>query len=162
MAPATAPAPASTARWGLRFSLLTGAVAALLVAFQLKQNPDLIDDETVYCYQGVKTEAFPENVDADKYNCFGVSPSTGLFTRVFESSSASAETIRKGYALPGLWDGHGHLLQYGEFLHSADLFGSDSFDEIRDRLKGYLDANPGSGSRDNWFVYLWRSTLIRT
>lgn len=151
MAPATAPNPASTLRWGLRSSLLTGA-AVLVVALQLKQIPGHIDDETVYCYQGVKPEALPENVNANKYNCFGVSPSTGLFTRVFESSIASTETIRKGYALPGLWDGHGHLLQYGEFLHSADLFGSDSFDAIRDRLKVHLDANPGSGSKDNWFV----------
>jgi hypothetical protein len=58
--------------------------------------------------------------------------------------------IRKGYVLPGLWDGHGHLLQYGEFLHSADLFGADSPEEVRRRLRVYLAANPGVGGKGEW------------
>ncbi|KAM7199371.1 Amidohydrolase family domain containing protein, partial [Naviculisporaceae sp. PSN 640] len=151
MAPAPAPTPA-TSRWGLRLSSLAGVAAVLVAAFQFQQKSQSVENETVYCYEGVKTEALALSQGENKFNCFGVSPSTGRFTRVFESNSLESSTadIRKGHVLPGLWDGHGHLMQYGEFLHSADLFGSKSFDEIRGRLRGYLDSKLGSGTRDNW------------
>jgi hypothetical protein len=55
-----------------------------------------------------------------------------------------------GYVIPGLWDGHGHLLQYGEFLHSVDLFGSSSIGDVRSRLRNYIDSHPGAGTADNW------------
>jgi hypothetical protein len=58
--------------------------------------------------------------------------------------------IRKGYVLPGLWDGHGHLLQYGEFLHSADLLGAVSPEVVRWRLWVYWAANPGVGGNGEW------------
>jgi hypothetical protein len=95
----------------------------------------------------------------------------GVFGRVFSSSSSHSVSglesesespgegdgdgeqqleIRKGYVLPGLWDGHGHLLMYGEFLHSADLFGADSPEEVRRRLRAYLAANPGVGGKEEW------------
>lgn len=126
----------------------------LVAGFQFRQKNQSAENEAIYCYEGVKTEASASSQAESKFNCFGVSPSTGRFTRVFESSSVESSTveIKKGYVLPGLWDGHGHLMQYGEFLHSADLFGSRSFDEIHGRLRGYLDSNPGSGTKDNWLV----------
>lgn len=169
----------ATTRWGSGLwitSLLAGVAAVLMVvASQLPSSLgvpliggkgnfplDGAGDEVTYCYQGVKTEASPAGHGdvKKKVNCFRVSPSTGLFTRVFDSSAVSTtkdkeERIRKGYVLPGLWDGHGHLVQYGEFLHSANLFGSTSFDEIRERLREYLDKNPGGvGGRENWYVSL--------
>lgn len=52
--------------------------------------------------------------------------------------------------MPGLWDGHGHLLQYGEFLHSADLFGCTEYTCVLDRIASYLDANPDAGTPKNW------------
>jgi predicted amidohydrolase YtcJ len=80
-----------------------------------------------------------------------VSPS-GKFSKVFSASSDSklAETAHPGYAMPGLWDGHGHLLPYGEFLNSVDLFGSTSMDEIRGRVRGYVEGHPGAGSATEW------------
>jgi predicted amidohydrolase YtcJ len=66
-----------------------------------------------------------------------------------------------GYVIPGLWDGHGHLLQYGEFLHSVDLFGSDSLDEVRRRIKVYLQDNPGAGTSSSWLRGVgWDQTLL--
>ncbi|KAM7198652.1 Amidohydrolase family domain containing protein [Rhypophila sp. PSN 637] len=156
MAPAPPPTPPTSPRWGLRLSSLAGAAAVLIAAFQFQQKGSFsiaAKDEIVYCYEGVKTEALPSSQgDNNKgNNCFGVSPSTGEFTRVFESSTSTESVeISKGYVLPGLWDGHGHLMQYGEFLHSADLFGAGSFEEIRKRLRGYLELNPGAGTRDSW------------
>ncbi|KAK3316706.1 amidohydrolase family-domain-containing protein [Apodospora peruviana] len=140
----------TTARWGIsvRISLIT--CAAVFLAVIVKQwYPESHDSSTeglrtVYCYEGVFSHT-------SSNNCFGVSSTTGKFTSVFTSFPAGTEyEIRKGYAVPGLWDGHGHLLQYGEFLHSADLFGSDSVGEIKQRLNDYLEKNPGVGSRDNW------------
>lgn len=52
--------------------------------------------------------------------------------------------------IPGLWDGHGHLRQYGEFLHSVDLFGSSSLEEVMVRVKKYIAENPSAGSKDEW------------
>jgi len=158
-------APSSPAwRWGLRLSLLAGSIA-VAVRYQQQQHPlggDITQHETTqdtFCYQGIRTgDDNDENV-----NCFSVKD--GQFSRVFngESVSERAET-RPGYVLPGLWDGHGHLLQYGEFLHSVDLFGSKTADDIRLRLKNYLDANPGTGTRDNWYFtpLLFHSTRSPT
>lgn len=56
----------------------------------------------------------------------------------------------EGHVIPGLWDGHGHLLQYGEFLHSVDLFGAETLDDVRERVKKYVDENAGAGTKDNW------------
>ncbi|KAI0407636.1 amidohydrolase [Xylaria palmicola] len=100
-----------------------------------------------HCYQGVQTDGA---ADAG-VNCFSVS-STGKFTKVFSVSSDSelAETAQPGYAMPGLWDGHGHLLQYGEFLNSVDLFGATTMDEIRGLVRKYLDEHPNAGTAQEW------------
>ncbi|GAP83212.1 putative amidohydrolase 3 [Rosellinia necatrix] len=100
-----------------------------------------------HCYQGVRTNG-AANADA---NCFSVS-STGKFTKVFSVSSDSelAKTAHAGYAMPGLWDGHGHLLQYGEFLNSVDIFGSTTMDEVRGRVRRYVDEHPGAGTAQEW------------
>ncbi|KAA8635150.1 hypothetical protein SMACR_06116 [Sordaria macrospora] len=120
-----------------------------------------------YCYTSVLTEA-GSHKQAD---CFSISPD-GKFTKVFHSaedvlivgdndynddggSNLAVET-KEGYVIPGIWDGHGHLIQYGEFLHSVDLFGAKSAEEVRERVRGYLkDAEKegeGSdvGSKENW------------
>jgi len=163
--------PSSAVRWGTRLSLLAGGVAVVLSLqphLFSQQSPlgphhDGAPEEIhTYCYQSVRATA----TDPGNNNCFSVSSKNGTFTRVFSSPSSSSSSaqgggeeeveenggyeIRKGHVLPGLWDGHGHLIQYGEFLHSADLFGADSPGEVRRRLRAYLDANPGVGTRGTW------------
>ncbi|KAI1814179.1 amidohydrolase [Poronia punctata] len=116
-----------------------------LVRFR-QDAADYLFAET-HCYQAVRT-----NVLGDRdVNCFSVS-STGTFSMVFtvDAGSKLAETAHSGYAMPGLWDGHGHLLQYGEFLNSVDLFGSKTMDDIRDRVHSYVDEHPGAGTADEW------------
>ncbi|KAK3937890.1 putative amidohydrolase YtcJ [Diplogelasinospora grovesii] len=144
--------------WGLRLSFLAGCIAIVLtrlvhqIPLSLEQSGSTTTQQS-FCYQGVRTDttASDQNV-----NCFTVSD--GRFTRVF-SSPVETETndegeeeveVQSGYVLPGLWDGHGHLLQYGEFLHSVDLFGSQSVEEILSRLRAYVDSHPGAGSKDEW------------
>ncbi|KAH8785516.1 amidohydrolase [Diaporthe sp. PMI_573] len=83
----------------------------------------------------------------DTAACFTVED--GHFIQVFTPVSESLEVL-PGYAIPGLWDGHGHLAQYGEFLHSVDLFGSTSLKDAKDRLTAYILAHEGVGSREDW------------
>ena len=107
---------------------------------------DYLYSET-HCYQSVRT-----NHDARPHvNCFSVSPS-GTFSDVFQADADSdlARRADSGHVIPGLWDGHGHLLQYGEFLNSVDLFGARSMDEATARIKEYAARNPEAGSRSEW------------
>ncbi|RYO78133.1 hypothetical protein DL764_010146 [Monosporascus ibericus] len=100
-----------------------------------------------HCYQSVRT-----NQAVYPYvNCFSVSPG-GTFSKVFQASADSelAQNADPGYAIPGLWDGHGHLLQYGEFLNSVDVFGTQSMEEVRSRIREYVNDNPKAGSREAW------------
>lgn len=131
------------------FALIVGA-AAVAVGFITLQKPlvALSDDESVYCYEGIRTH--DDSLPAA--SCFGVVD--GKFQNVVasggENGSPSPSHLRMGYVVPGLWDGHGHLMQYGEFLHSVDLFGSQSFEEVEARLQKYLSVNPRAGSKDEW------------
>ncbi|KAF2494082.1 amidohydrolase 3 [Lophium mytilinum] len=77
----------------------------------------------------------------------------GILTAVFDDLTSypiyKAGT-RHGYAYPGLWDGHGHLLQYGEMLESVNLFGSESMDDVLGKISLYLDKNPQVGTSTEW------------
>ncbi|KAJ4316642.1 hypothetical protein N0V84_007762 [Fusarium piperis] len=127
-------------RWGLPI-----IVVALAVAYRLQQPLNKANSAT-YCYTGVRTH----DSELPSAQCFSVVD--GVFTAVWnkEADDDQLHNQTDGYVIPGLWDGHGHLLQYGEFLHSVDLFGAQTLDEVRTRIKKYLVENPGAGSRDNW------------
>ena len=167
--------------WAPRVSLGALAVAFLIhlnhpaSSFSLFSTPEsdaaaasasLVSAKT-YCYTSVLTEA-GSHKQAD---CFSISPD-GKFTKVFHSAEDvlvvgdndynedggdnMAIEMKEGYVIPGIWDGHGHLIQYGEFLHSVDLFGAKSAEEVRERVRGYLKnaekEGEGSdvGSKENW------------
>ncbi|RTE74986.1 hypothetical protein BHE90_010549 [Fusarium euwallaceae] len=125
-------------RWGLPI-----IIVALAVAYRLQQP--LKTNSATYCYTGVRTH----DSELPSAQCFSVID--GVFTAVW-NKEVDDQLLNQtdGYVIPGLWDGHGHLLQYGEFLHSVDLFGAQTLDEVRSRIKKYLAENPGAGSKDNW------------
>ncbi|UKZ83361.1 hypothetical protein TrVFT333_011169 [Trichoderma virens FT-333] len=141
----------------LRWGSIISAIAAAVFAYSFQQHPFLftgVHNELlpVYCYQNVRTHDAAD----PSATCFSVED--GLFRYVWTQDSRDSPhqvkgadiSVSDGFAIPGLWDGHGHLLQYGEFLHSVDLFGSKSLDEVRDRIKTYLAANPGAGTKGQW------------
>lgn len=149
-------AASSLLRWAL---ILPIVVVALAVAYRLQQplgssvgEPGVASPLETYCYQRVRTQ----NKEIPTAQCFSVKQ--GLVQGVWadkelvvkDSTSSDSLTVDPGYVIPGLWDGHGHLLQYGEFLHSVDLFGSQSLDDVRERLRAYLKANPDAGTAKNW------------
>lgn len=139
-------------RWGTILSVLTAV--ALAVALRMQHQQPILDssptEPTTYCYNRVRTQDKAQK----SARCFTVQD--GVFTRVWGANKKDPATLSAtahivdGYVIPGLWDGHGHLMAYGEFLHSVDLFGSKSFDEVRDRIKTYLQSNPDAGTKDQW------------
>lgn len=125
----------------------SAVIVAVAGIIKLRQGVvDYAYTET-HCYQSVRTNSLVEPY----VNCFSVSPS-GKFSKVFkaEEDSELARNAKPGFAMPGLWDGHGHLLQYGEFLNSVDLFGSTSMEDVRSRVRNYVDENPKAGSKGEW------------
>ncbi len=101
---------------------------------------------TTYCYESIETLS----LSSPQFNCFSVS--NGKFSKVFRDKT-SIESLRhahKGHVIPGLWDGHGHLIQYGESLGSVSLFGAQSMDEVKNRLIEYKASHLEAGSPEQW------------
>lgn len=103
---------------------------------------------TTHCYSSVTTLAS----ELPHAQCFSVS--NGKFSRVFRDPVSEdlqgLERPRTGHVIPGLWDGHGHLLQYGESLDSVNIFGSSSMKEVQQRLLDYKTKRPETGTRQQW------------
>jgi predicted amidohydrolase YtcJ len=78
--------------------------------------------------------------------------SNGKFSRVFldKTSFDVTKEARAGHVIPGLWDGHGHLVQYGELLDSVNLFGTTSMDDVKSRLLDYKASHGEAGTSDQW------------
>ncbi|KAM3516095.1 hypothetical protein MY11210_000377 [Beauveria gryllotalpidicola] len=134
---------------GLFLSLL---LAASLAAFgpraQQQQHPADADSQT-YCYDSVQTL----DSDLPAAQCFTVAD--GLFTAVTQQGQKQAVNRRgddstAGHVIPGLWDGHGHLIEHGETLVQVDLFGAATLDEVRARLRDYIRKHPDAGTKERW------------
>lgn len=112
------------------------------LAFKIVQQ--LFEDTR--CYATVKTNS----ADLPSAECFSVA--NGKFKRVFldETSYDLVKERRKGHVIPGLWDGHGHLSQFGESLDSADLFGSESLEQTKKWLQKYKAGHPEAGTSEQW------------
>jgi hypothetical protein len=122
---------------------LAGAFAASVYAFISRLWPS--PAAATYCYPSLQSiSERPVYV-----TCFDISAS-GTFTNVFSHVIDDVDKVREGYIIPGLWDGHGHLLLYGELLHSVNVFGATSLDEVRARVVDYANEHPEAGSKSEW------------
>ncbi|KAF1846283.1 uncharacterized protein K460DRAFT_339377 [Cucurbitaria berberidis CBS 394.84] len=101
---------------------------------------------TTHCYTSIRTLSS----GLPRAECFSVSD--GKFSRVFldDTSFDVVKQERTGHVIPGLWDGHGHLVQYGESLHAVSLFGANSMTEIKERLVEYKAKNLEVGTNEQW------------
>ena len=122
----------------LRVYSLLSVVSALVIRYIW-----IYLSTTEYCYIQITTLSSAHS----QANCFTVSQS-GYFKAVYAKPDLHA--TQDGYVLPGLWDGHGHILQYGEMLYSVDLFQSQSKTEIRTRIADYLETHPDEGNGHSW------------
>lgn len=63
--------------------------------------------------------------------------------------------------IPGLWDGHGHILALGEMLEGVKLYGLGSIEEVRISLETHLKANPTLGTKEKWLRGIgWDQSLL--
>lgn len=79
----------------------------------------------------------------------------GLFTEIIDNVSPLdyySSTVLSGYVIPGIIESHGHILQYGEMLESVLLYGAESVQEVRERIKTFLNEHDGEGygGKDKW------------
>lgn len=103
---------------------------------------------TTHCYASVETLSS----ELGQVDCFKVSD--GRFRDVYLDQTPddlkTLERPRIGHVIPGLWDGHGHLVQYGESLDSVNIFGAESMAEVQKRLIAYKTERPEAGSGEHW------------
>jgi hypothetical protein len=101
-----------------------------------------------HCYASIQTLSSR----IEKADCFKVSD--GRFRDVYldetDEGLKALERPRIGHVIPGLWDGHGHLIQYGESLDSVNIFGSESMKVVQQRLVEYKTKHPEIGSSKQW------------
>lgn len=140
----------SRARGITVLGILSTAFLALVASFVLKD----VSKSSLYCVP--KDSPFyisTLNPDLPQAKCFR--SQHGLFTDVLdEYPTFNDEEILflDGYVLPGIIESHGHILQYGEMLESVSLFGAESIDDVRTRIKEFLASHKGEGygTREKW------------
>ncbi|CAO2649881.1 Nn.00g011730.m01.CDS01 [Neocucurbitaria sp. VM-36] len=100
---------------------------------------------TTHCYASIRTLSS----GLASAECFTVSD--GKFFKVFlDDTFDVGKHARTGHVIPGLWDGHGHLIQFGESLHSVSLFGAETMIEVKERLVEYKSRRPEVGTKEQW------------
>lgn len=145
-------------------TVLAFFAAAIWTAFGLRGTHNyVVGPQAVshtHCYKNIRTL----DKDQPTAQCFTVV--NGVFAEVnggrsdTKAAENDAELKRRddgnegnaadGYVIPGLWDGHGHLVDYGEMLVQVDLFGATTLEEVRARLKEYISKHPESGTKERW------------
>lgn len=140
----------SRARGITVFGILSTAFLALVASFALKDG----SKSSLYCvpkdsllFISTLNPALPQA------KCFR--SQHGFFTEVMEDYPTLNDEeilLLDGYVLPGIIESHGHILQYGEMLESVSLFGAESIDDVRTRIKGFLSSHKGEGygTRNKW------------
>ena len=120
------------------FLLLFLLPFTLLTTGTLKKNADII------VYNGV---VYTVNAHFDKVQAFAVSNGKiidiGSNDDILKKYSAKEMIDAKGQAVyPGFIDAHAHFVGYGQSLFQVDLFGSNSWEEILERLKKFSAEHP--------------------
>lgn len=87
---------------------------------------------TTQCYQHVQTGSIAYTSTSSHPTC--IRTSEGRIREIFDSDKRKRLEGHR-YAFPGFWDGHGHVLGYGEMLRSVNLYGAESIDGTHTILK---------------------------
>jgi predicted amidohydrolase YtcJ len=127
------------------------AIIAFILSIALKSDPKT----TLYCVSpNTPFSIFTLNTTASQAQCFRVQK--GHFTEIISDAASLSETDKPvfldGYVIPGIIESHGHIMQYGEMLESVSLYGAASVEEVRSRIKRYLElhAGEGYGTKEKW------------
>lgn len=132
-------------------AILGAGLIALVASFIIVDSKS--SKSTLRCVSTPSSHIITLNDSLPQAKCIRVQD--GIFTDVFEEiPETNGEEVKSldGYVLPGLIDSHGHILQYGEMLESVSLYGAESMEEVRTRIKAFLENHRGEGygSRQKW------------
>ncbi len=99
-----------------------------------------------------------EAVAVDKGMIVGVGSCEGVSSRFKGKVTID---LRRACVLPGLIDGHGHMLQLGMSLQTIDLSGTRSPQQVADRVEeAAARTNPGTWIRGSgWNAGAWRTNI---
>ncbi|KAI5856544.1 amidohydrolase family-domain-containing protein [Tricharina praecox] len=118
----------------------------------LPSLPFVADKPTIYCYGSITT--LDSTSREFTPGCLSVN-SDGTFNSPF--SATEPQILRRGWpvnlskhVIPGLWDGHAHLFQYGEMLGTVKVYNTHSIPEILEQICDYHMQHPTSGTKGNW------------
>jgi hypothetical protein len=130
-------------------SAMTAGLVALVVGFILADHSPT---STLYCTANPTLAHITTlNASLPHAQCFRVKD--GIFAEVLDKIPADEQfTLLDGHVIPGIIESHGHILQYGEMLESVSLYGAASMDEVKSRIKEWLNKHEseGYGSRNKW------------
>jgi len=132
--------------------ILGAVLIALVASFIISESKN--SESTLYCISDPSSShILTLNGSFPVAKCFRVH--NGMFTDILEDVPKTNDGEIKsldGFVLPGLIDSHGHILQYGEMLESVLLYGAESVEEMRSRIKEFMNKHVGEGygSREKW------------
>lgn len=126
---------------------MTAGLLALVTSFILAEETPT---STLYCSSDPITTL---NSSLPHAKCFRVE--NGIFIEVLDHIPTHEQlsfTPLNGHVFPGIIESHGHILQYGEMLQSVSLYGAESMEDVRLRIKEWLKRHKGEGygSREKW------------
>ncbi len=119
----------------------------ILISCNSKQNIDLlITNATIYTVDSAFSKAEAMAIDNGKIVELG--PADHLQEKY--QAKEIVDAMGK-FVYPGLIDAHAHFLQYGQFLNSVNLIGTQSWNEAVERVKDF-----GKKNSDGWLKgYGW-------
>ncbi len=123
--------------------ILIALCAIFLFSCNMKQKVDmLVYNATVYTVDSSFSKAEAFVVDKGKI------VEVGTAKDLQEKYSPKEELNAEGkFIFPGIIDAHAHFLQYGLGLQNADLRGTNSWDEIIEKLRAFASEN-----KEGWIV----------
>lgn len=122
----------------MRKLLFSLSVLSLFISCDNKQEADLIvTNANVYTVNDAFAKAESFAVKDGKFIAVGTTAAITAQYQATETIDATGKTV-----LPGLIDGHCHFYGLGQNLQIADLVGTESYDEVIEKVTAFAKANP--------------------
>jgi predicted amidohydrolase YtcJ len=119
------------------FHLLTACLALLGGCAQKEKVDLLVKNARVYTADSSFSTASTFVIKDGKFLAVG---SADELAKTYDADSTADLNGQPVY--PGFFDPHSHFLGLGQMLDQADLVGTESYDEIIDRLKQFAQKHP--------------------
>jgi len=119
-------------------------VFCLIVVFIFSFKGSIKTNADTIVYNGI---VYTVNNKFDKAQAFAISKGkiveVGSTDDILKKYSSKNMVNAKGQAVyPGFIDAHAHFVGYGQSLFEVDLYGSNSWEEVVDRIKNFAAEHP--------------------